>query len=221
MKCYKCNNEIPSVNINIQTDVAQCSACNEVFKISEHISNEPATNFDINDTPKGTWYKKGSRDIVIGASTRSSIAFFLVPFMLVWTGGSLGGIYGTQLLSGKFDLVLSLFGIPFVLGSVLFWAFTLMAIWGKVEITLTSKGGEVFTGLGKIGKTKRFTWEEISSVKESESSTKINNRQATNILLEGKKRIVFGTGLSYNKKYYLLKALQQIIAKQNNRRSIF
>ena len=141
--------------------------------------------------------------------------------MLVWSGGALGGIYGTQIYNGKFDLVLSLFGIPFFLGSLLFWGLTLMAIWGKVELTLNNKGGQIFTGLGKIGRTKRFTWDEITSVKESVSSTRINNRQTTNIELEGKKRITFGTGLSNSKKYYLLQALKQIINKQNNRKSIF
>lgn len=223
MKCYKCKNEIPSLNINIQTDVAQCPACNEIFKISEHLLSESPSekNFDINSTPKNTWYKKESRNIIIGASTRSSIAFFLVPFMLVWSGGALGGIYGTQIYNGKFDLVLSLFGIPFVLGSLLFWGITLMAIWGKVELTLDNKGGEIFTGLRKIGKTKKFTWDEISSVKESTNTTKISSRQISNITLEGKKRITFGTGLSYGKKYYLLNALKQLVSQQKNRRSIF
>ena len=65
--------------------------------------------------------------------------------MLVWSGASLGGIYGTQIIDREFDLIQSLFGIPFILGSLLFWTLALMAIWGKVEITLNNKGGKIFT----------------------------------------------------------------------------
>ena len=52
--------------------------------------------------------------VSLGATTRSPIAFFLVPFMCVWSGGSLGGVYGSQVLNGEFDLGISLFGIPFI-----------------------------------------------------------------------------------------------------------
>ena len=38
-------------------------------------------------------------------STRSCIAFFLVPFTLFWAGGSLGGIYGTQIAKGEFNWI--------------------------------------------------------------------------------------------------------------------
>ena len=98
----------------------------------------------------------------VGATTRSVSAFFLVPFMLVWSGFSLGGIYGTHIVKGKFDPMMSLFGIPFVLGSVLFWSLALMAIAGKVEVRIRGEEGTIFTGLGVLGWTRRFRVTEVS-----------------------------------------------------------
>lgn len=65
--------------------------------------------------------KKFDNGFEISATTESPIAFFLVPFMLVWSGGSLGGIYGTQIANGHFNLFLSLFGIPFCNGDNIIW----------------------------------------------------------------------------------------------------
>lgn len=210
MKCPNCSTEIEKENINIKTDIAQCTSCGSIFKISEQISSTSSDSFDINVPPKGTWLVKEMHSTKIGASTRSPIAFFLVPFMLVWSGGSIGGIYGSQILTGEFNLMMSLFGIPFILGSIIFWSIALMAIWGKVELTLDKSGGKIFTGLGNIGYTQRFIWEEISMVIEKQKSFTSNYE---GIQLEGKRRITFGIGLRSSRRYYLYKALQIILQK--------
>lgn len=224
MNCPTCKSRIPSENINISADIAQCAECGLVFKISENIGSNPKPkeeeidpNFDISNPPSGAWIKQEQGELIIGVSTRSPLAFFLVPFMLVWSGGSLGGIYGTQIMEGRFDLFMSLFGIPFLLGSVIFWAVALMAIWGKVEITLDHADGKIFTGIGKLGLTKHFSLNDISSVKESQT---IGNKGSIsyNIALEGKDRISFGTGLNDSKRYYLLNAMKKILNdKKHNR----
>lgn len=219
MNCPTCKSRIPNENLNIASDIAQCPACDLVFKISEHVGggksasekeSEVDPNFNISDPPKGAWINQDQGELVLGVSTRSPIAFFLVPFMLVWSGGSLGGIYGSQIAAGEFDLFMSLFGIPFLLGSVIFWAVALMAIWGKVEITLDHSDGKVFTGLGKIGMTKHFSLNEITAVKENEVRGS-KGSISYNIALEGKDRITFGTGLNDSKRYYLFNAMKKIL----------
>ncbi|WP_322550204.1 hypothetical protein [Flavobacterium psychraquaticum] len=120
MNCPQCSSEIQTENINIQSDIAQCIKCKNIFKISENIEDPNDKSFSISNNPDGTWFKTEFNETIIGASTRSPIAFFLVPFMLVWSGGSLGGIYGSQIKNGEFNLLISLFGIPFILGSLLF-----------------------------------------------------------------------------------------------------
>jgi hypothetical protein len=209
MKCPKCNTEISNNNINIQTDIAQCPNCNYIFKISENLFEADDT-FNINEPPPGAWITKDIDQTVIGATTRSPIAFFLVPFMVVWSGGALGGLYGSQILSGHFSPGLSLFGIPFIIGSVIFWSVALMAIWGKVEVTLDKEGGKIFTGIAKLGLTKQFKWNEVSSITEGKMGFRYPGSTAGQILLEGKNRIGFGSGLNEARTYYLLRSLQKI-----------
>jgi len=214
LKCPSCQAEIFSANINIQTDVAQCQQCSNIFKISELISEDTNELFSIDEPPKGAWIHRKETETIVGATTRSPIAFFLVPFMLVWSGGSLGGIYGSQIISGEFDPFMSLFGIPFIIGSIIFWSLALMAVAGKVEITFNEYGGKIFTGFSKIGYSRKFRWDEINTVSESDSRVRYPGGNGASICLEGKKRIAFGTGLNTSRKYYILMAFKSILRMQ-------
>lgn len=215
MKCPKCSSQIQPNKININTDVAQCIECNYIFKISENIESYIDDGFNISNSPNGTWYKKEFNTTIIGATTRSPIAFFIVPFMVIWSGMSLGGIYGTQITQREFDLSLSLFGIPFLIGSIIFWSFALMSIWGKVELTLNNKGGKIFTGIGNIGLIKKFEWNDIEKITERQTNFRYPGNQGAKIVLEGKKRISFGTGVKEERRYYLFKAIKALIYKNN------
>ncbi|MGL1889096.1 MAG: hypothetical protein OCD76_21465 [Reichenbachiella sp.] len=213
MKCPNCNTVVENQNINIHTDVAQCQNCNNIFKIAENINDNNYDGFDMNNPPNGTWIKKGMNQIVIGATTRSPVAFFLVPFMMVWIGGSIGGIYGTQIVSGEFDPIMSLFGIPFVIGSIMLLSGTLMTIIGEVRLTFNNHGGTVFTGIENIGLTKKFSWDEIARVREKESNLNYPGSQGGSILLEGSRRISFGLGVKESRRYYLFRTLETILSK--------
>ena len=144
MKCPNCQTEVANDNINIQSDMGKCKACNHLFRVSEHC-DMPACAFDLNQPPKGAWYKNNMQEIRLGATLRSPIAFFLVPFMLIWSGGSLGGIYGTQIAKQQFSLLQSPFGVPFLIGTIIFGSLTLMMLFGKIELTINQQGGRVFT----------------------------------------------------------------------------
>ena len=211
MNCPKCNYTLPGENINIQANIGKCDSCGNVFSVSETINSTINNAFNINNPPSGTWFRRDYNEVIIGASTRSAIAFFLVPFMLIWSGGSLGGIYGTQIINGEFEVTSSLFGIPFLLGSLFFWGITVMAIWGKVEITMDRQGGNVFTGVGKIGLTKSFNWKHVSRVKEAPSKIGYPGSHGGKLVLDGADRISFGTGLNENRRYYVMSALQKIL----------
>lgn len=228
MKCPDCQTELLPENINVQTDVGRCHNCQLLFTLSEAVrglktSAKPHDNdgFDPAQPPSGCWYRPEINQLVVGASTRSAIAFFLIPFMLVWSGGSLGGIYGTQIFNGEFDLMMSLFGIPFILGSVIFWTFALMSVAGKVELTLDSEGGTIFTGLGRIGIKKRFSWKDVRAVRESDLSVHYPGSKNGRLQLEGKTRISFGSGLNSSRRYYLLRTLQSVIESTQSSKRFF
>lgn len=210
MICPNCHKEVISQNLNVQTDIGKCQNCYTLFKISEQMNQTSDPAFDMNDIPKGAWLRQEFNGFVLGASTRHLIALFLVPFMVVWSGGSLGGLYGTQIANGEFDLFMTLFSIPFLIGSVVFWSLTLMVIFGKIEITFDKEGGTVFTGIGKIGIKRHFIWKEISSIEEGSYNLQYPGKAGNAIVMKGKKRIRFGMGLNEERKYYLLQTLKKL-----------
>lgn len=136
------------------------------------------------------------------------MALFLFPFMLVWSGISIGAIYGSQIRSGHFNLIPSLFGIPFLIGTLLLAWKALISVMGKVEIRTDRLGGKIFTGIGPFGFTKKFQWLEIDSINEYISMS--NKSRQTRIALNGQKRIRFGSDLNSSKRYYLLKSMQTL-----------
>ena len=95
IKCPKCKRIVPADQMNISTDLALCPQCNEGFKISKSLDIDSINADILQNPPKGAWFRQETHHIIVGATTRSPEAFFLVPFTCVWSGGSLGGIYGS------------------------------------------------------------------------------------------------------------------------------
>jgi hypothetical protein len=219
VQCPKCGRAIDAEHMNVATDVAVCPGCAETYRLSElsGAAAGPGQTVDLSDPPSGSWFRPMFDGFEVGATTRHPIAFFLVPFMLVWSGGSLGGIYGGQIARGKFELWLCLFGIPFLIGSLIFWWIALMAIWGKVVVTVDRDQGVVFTGLGSVGWRRRFTWSEVARATEAIPPFHYPGMRMGSICLEGRRRIRFGTGLSEDRRYFVLEVLRQMLAERDRR----
>lgn len=211
--CPKCEKILETREINVEKDFALCSVCNETFSISNDLFLHELVAGEINldKIPKGTWVQEFNDGFEIGATTRSYVAFFLVPFMILWSGGSVGSIYGTQILSGKFSLFESLFGIPFLLGTIVVGGITLMMLFGKITVTVKNDEGEVFTGIGSLGIIKKFIWSEVKNITQSINLNYNNrNNQQRLIILEGKNKIMFGSFLSNENRVFMIKALRKI-----------
>lgn len=120
-----------------------------------------------------------------------------------------------QIASGKFSLALSLFGIPFVLGSIALWSAVAMAIAGRTEVQLQGEKGTIFTGVGSLGVRRRFDTAEISRVYEDRARWHGVGSYGGSIVLEGKRRLKFGEGLREERRYFVFKVLQALLAGQN------
>lgn len=212
IQCPKCKSIVPSDQINVSTDLAFCPNCSEGFKISESIDLGEINETVLDNPPKGAWFRQEYDKVILGASTRSPIALFLVPFMCVWSGGALGGIYGSQIAKGEFDLESSLFGIPFILGSMIFWSFALMAVCGKVELSI-GRESSIFVGVGKLGWTRKFDWSDVQTIREQTTSFHYPGGHNAAIFLEGKKRIKFGTSLNEGRRFFILNSLKYLKSK--------
>jgi hypothetical protein len=205
--CKSCKSKIKPENINVSKDVAYCSSCENITVLSELVSSTSSSNFNPNKSESGVKIIDQSYSWSIEARHLSPISIFLVPFTAVWAGGSLSGIYGTQIAKGEFNLQQSLFGIPFLIGSIALVTFALMSIFGRTVVSNENGKALIFIGIGNIGWYRRFEWNSIDRVSES-----MNTRHQS-ISLEGSSRLSFGWGLSNNKLYFIANYLRSKIRK--------
>ena len=206
--CPKCHSEIPLDDVNVSTNIALCRQCGQTWGYADLI-DDTTVNFNTMTPPNGAWFREmPPRGFEVGASTRSPIAFFLVPFMFVWSGFSLGGIYGTQFVKGHFNLGESLFGIPFILGTLLFGSIAVMSVCGKVVVNVDDENGVIFTGVGPIGWRRRFNWSNVSGIRRTE---RYGNRGSVSqqITFDGEKRMNFAGGMKGERLDFMFAALRK------------
>ena len=210
MNCPKCQAEIPLADVNVAKDMALCRKCDESLSFAELVQEDEANpELDLNHPPKGMWFNRTPSGFELGSSTRSGAAFFLVPFVCFWSGGSMGGIYGSQIIKGDFNLTMSLFGLPFLLGSVVLGAITIMCVCGKVCVRRDGMDGEVFAGVGSIGFRKRFKWDEVKSIRQV---TKIGSkgRHYKQLCLQTDRPISIASHLRKDRMDFFFGALRQL-----------
>lgn len=214
INCPVCQIQIPSEQINVATDVAFCPQCEQATALSDMLAaGQDLAGFDLDDPPKGVRFQETYDGWKLVNSTRSWAALFLVPFMCVWSGGSLGGIYGSQIMAGEFDLMLSLFGIPFVLGTLFLGSIALMTVCGKVVVSTSYDQGRVFTGVGPFGWTQKFDWASVTHIKKDTSFNNRNDAQTVQwaITMIGDKQTRINLGYNENQRLYVLNALRRLM----------
>ena len=209
LACPNCRSTVPLEDVNVSTDIALCRKCGKTFSFSENVASTADSVPVLNTPPSGAWFEHLPEGFRAGASTRSWIAVVLIPFTCVWAGGSLSGIYGSQIKKGQLDPASSLFGLPFLIGSIVLVTMCVMALAGKVEITKAHDQLTLFLGVGPLGWSRRFLWSDFSRVREE---TRWGNRglsgQGQTIVLEGTRRVAFGSMLNDERRYFLLNVFQ-------------
>ncbi len=145
--CPLCDRELKPEDVNLAKDTGYCPVCKEMFSLTplmEAVNNEEDHQEDAEllrkGPPKGVTLKQDGREIIVIAHQSRAICLFLIPFMCFWSGLSLGGIYGTQIYKGEFQLGASLFGIPFLLGTALMLGAILHSLFGTVMLRIHENG---------------------------------------------------------------------------------
>jgi hypothetical protein len=95
-------------------------------------------------------------------------------------------------------------------GTFLFGGIAAMKIAGKVELIQSQDRLLVFAGIGPVGWTRTYHWSDFTSVRE-QISTGRRTSQAT-IVLEGTRRASLGSLLNEERRYFILSALQRMLA---------
>ena len=161
--CPGCGQPISLQDVNVATDLALCRACGKTWTFSLANATKALKNVDLNNPPKGvrveTDYEGGTK---ITYKRLSPVAFFFVIFTALWGGGSMWGIYGSQIRKGQFSLFQSLFGLPFLFGTIVLCSLTAFFLFGRWEIKIRNGEGSVFVGVGPLGWRRLFTCESGS-----------------------------------------------------------
>ena len=185
--CPECGLPIETADLAPAQGLAVCRFCERPFPLAACQAAVPFAQRNIVPEltpPKGVDVVETMDGFRLTLSSRSCIAFFLVPFTLFWAGGSLGGIYGTQIAKGKFELLQSLFGLPFLVGSVFLIAVTAMAVAGRSVVELAGGRLNLRTGALGIYRTKSADWRDVRGCRLTEVTRRGRSSYSTSYQLE-------------------------------------
>lgn len=187
--CPDCGLPIQAADLAPAQGVAVCRFCEKPFPLEACQAAVPFADRNIVPVmtpPKGVDLVETMDGFRLTLSTRSCIAIFLVPFTLVWAGGSLGGIYGTQIAKGEFNWIMSLFGLPFLVGSVALIGLTVMSVAGRTIVELAGGKFSIRTGALGVYRTQSAPWHDVRSCRLTEATRRGRNRYSTSFQVEFK-----------------------------------
>ena len=187
--CPDCGLPIQAADLAPAQGVAVCRFCEKPFPLEACQAAVPFADRNIVPVmppPKGVDLVETMDGFRLTLSTRSCIAIFLVPFTLVWAGGSLGGIYGTQIAKGEFNWMMSLFGLPFLVGSVALIGLTVMSVAGRTIVELAGGKFSIRTGALGVYRTQSAPWHDVRSCRLTEATRRGRNRYSTSFQVEFK-----------------------------------
>jgi len=211
LQCIRCGEDLDAENVDLQSQIAKCAGCGAVFRIGESVENTPDDGFSPHDCPSGVTFNTTPNGFVLTASTRSWAALFLVPFTCVWSGGSLGSLYVMPLMAGgELSLLMGVFGLPFLAGSVVLVWMCGMMLFGQVRVTASGFDGSIFTGFGPVGRTKRFSWLDMHWISE-ESRRQHSNSSKQVLCLGGRSRVTFGSMLDDARRYHVRRTIEVLL----------
>jgi hypothetical protein len=209
--CPRCSARLPFEDINVQADAAFCRSCGAVCRFSDLL---PPSPYDAAHPSAGASFHATSDGFLLHASTRSVQAVFLVPFFVFWSGLSLNSIYGTQVRQGVFDFSRSLFGVPFVIGTILLGIQAVLSVCGHIRISRRADRGTVFQGVGRVGWARSFRWSDLNYVREERVASGRSSYQAIVLRFKpgARGKLRFGRLLSDERREFLISMLRSQIA---------
>ena len=161
--CPECGAIVPLADMNVAADVALCRSCGKRSRIAElRESGDDAGDYKVlsGPVPKHLEVIRDPNDpsgkVELRYRRLNSVVFFLIPFACVWSGMSLGGIYGSQIVKHAIDWKLSLFGIPFLIGTVVLVGVILNMLFSRRRLFLEYRHGSYSSKVFGIGRTRRF-----------------------------------------------------------------
>lgn len=194
-QCPFCQSAIATEDVNVATDLALCRNCGRSSSFAMVAGQADISLAVLEQPPKGV---RVSRNLHGGTKVVyrrvSPMLLFLVPFTAVWSGISMVGIYGSQLTKGEFNLETSLFGLPFLLGTIVLLGIILFCAFGRWELIVQQGEGSVFAGVGSYGWRRRFSYSRTTTVLLRLTNIQVNDVAQRGICVRNDDQdFVFGT----------------------------
>lgn len=207
--CPRCEKVIPLDDVNIRIDVALCRSCGQGFSYSTLQDRAALLSVPLDQPPRQVQLKHGLMgEKVIRYKRISPIVLFLIPFTAFWSGFSIWGIYIGPLMKGQIELESMLFGIPFLIGTIVLISSLLVCMLGRWVITLHEGKGTVFYGVGKAGWTRRFEYNRDTLVSLKYSGASQNDVPQKAVLVKnGQRELMFGSFMKEDCKYFIAAVL--------------
>ena len=237
--CTKCRRVIPPDDINVAKDVAYCRDCNISYRLSDlTYDNDIGASVNLNDPPKGAWYRSDGGGTVIGATNRSAgAALVMVFFALYWNG--IVSVFVVLALTSTLHLLhvplpvwfpapkmnnstmgpgetafLWLFLTPFITVGLFVTGACLSGLFGKTEARIENTQGKLFTGVGALGWKRTFDPSQVRDVRINQS----RNNQGKDMFVivietrEGK-QLKLGSLLTNERQQFVLGALRKTLVR--------
>jgi DNA-directed RNA polymerase subunit RPC12/RpoP len=203
--CVHCGRPVALEDTNVATDLALCRACGQTMLFSAISGRVEIENTDLSAPPRGV---RVDRSLISGVEISyhrfSPASLLLVPFTAVWSGASLWTIYGRQIAAGKFDLAASLFGLPFLAGSVFLVCLTVLLVFGAWRLRLDRGVCEMFTGVGPLGRRLSIPLAAGTQVRLEPGAFRQNRVPQMDIVVTtGDRQVKFGATLPQEVRLYL------------------
>ena len=192
--CPNCGQALPLADVNVAQDVALCRACNYTGSFLAASTVPRLSDEELARPPKRVSLQRGFGDeLTVVCRPRRGTLWFLIPFVALWSGGSMTGIYLVPLVKGTFEWHEGLFGIPFLLGTVVLLAIVAYLAFGKTTVTLSKGRVRTFTGVFGLGRTREMECGPGTAVAIAQSNFRSNNVPQPEIVVKsGESQLKFG-----------------------------
>ena len=204
-ECPFCQSDIPLADINVANDIALCRACGKTSRFSDLADSEIALT-SLGSQPRCVRVEEDRREggLTIVYRKFPPVLFFLIPFTALWSGFSMWALYIRPLMRGKIDPSLALFGIPFLLGTIILLLVIGYLLFGKWRIVLRDGTGTAFTGVGFLGWTWKFPYDRKTKVSLRLTGAAVNNVPKRGICVQtGGETFTFGSFIADEAKDFI------------------
>ncbi len=202
--CPNCRSRIATEDINVSKDIALCRVCGSSFSFLLLERACPVSDFSEMECPRHIRIEEDFGQKVIVYRRIWPVVWVLIPFVFFWSGLSMWGLYIQPLMQDPIDWGRMLFGIPFLLGTIMLIAMILFGLFGKVVITLENGQGTVFVGIGPLGRTRTFSYSRDSFIMLKDSNFRRDDVPIQGICIRnGQEEFCFGTLIDLKSQVYL------------------